>query len=80
MSRLVSGRVVSKKTDKTIVVLVERRQLHPLYKKRYLQSKRYLVHDPSNQAKLDDQVTISPCRPISARKRWQLSEVKGDQA
>ena len=80
MSRLLSGRVVSAKTAKTIVVVVERRKLHPLYKKRYLVSKRYLVHDPKSQAKLHDLVTIKPTRPISARKRWQLAEVIKSEA
>ena len=75
MSRPLSGRVVSAKTAKTVVVLVERRKLHPIYKKRYLRSKRYLVHDPDNQAKLHDLVAIMPCRPLSARKRWQLAQI-----
>ena len=73
MNQSLTGRVVSDKPDKTVVVLIERRRLHSLYKKRYLISKRYLVHDPNNQAKLGDSVTIIPSRPISARKRWQLA-------
>ncbi len=65
------GRVVSDKTDKTVTILVESRKTHPLYKKTYAWSKKYLVHDELG-AKEGDVVSIIPTRPISKRKRWAL--------
>lgn len=66
------GTVVSKKMDKTIVVKVNRIKIHPLYKKRYTVSKRYKVHDPKEEAKIEDKVIFEECRPISKDKRWRL--------
>jgi small subunit ribosomal protein S17 len=64
------GTVVSDKGDKTIIVLVERRVMHPVYKKFIRQSKRYAAHDENNQFKTGDNVFIEESRPISKRKRW----------
>ena len=68
--RIMQGTVVSDKGDKTIIVLVERRVMHPVYKKFIRQSKRYAAHDENNQFKTGDNVSIEESRPISKRKRW----------
>ena len=70
--RVLKGTVVSDKPDKSVVVSVERRVIHPIYKKFIRRSKRYMAHDEANQFKVGDQVRIIECRPISARKRWQV--------
>lgn len=70
--RVLSGRVVSDKQDKTITVLVERRVMHPLYKKFIRRSKKYAAHDDANLCKEGDAVQIEECRPISRRKSWLL--------
>jgi small subunit ribosomal protein S17 len=61
--------------QKSIVVLVERRKLHPLYKKYISIRKKYMAHDPEEQARINDTVRIIECRPISKRKTWQLLEI-----
>lgn len=70
--RILEGEVVSNKTDKTITVLVERRFMHPLYKKYIKKTDKYAAHDPANQCNIGDRVQIVECRPISKRKRWAL--------
>jgi small subunit ribosomal protein S17 len=70
--RVLQGTVVSDKADKTVVVRVERRVMHPLYKKFLRQSKRYMAHDEDNRCKLGETVRIIECRPLSRRKRWQV--------
>ena len=70
--RVLQGTVVSDKADKTIVVRVERRVMHPLYKKYIRRSKKYAAHDETNRYKTGDQVRIQECRPISKRKRWEV--------
>ena len=72
--RVLTGRVTSDKQDKTITVLVERRVIHPLYKKFIRRSKNYAAHDEANVCKVGDQVRIEECRPISKRKTWLLIE------
>jgi small subunit ribosomal protein S17 len=72
--RVLQGVVVSDKTDKTVTVLVERRVMHPTYKKIIRRSKRYHAHDEHNRAKVGDTVRIRECRPISKTKRWTLVE------
>lgn len=69
------GTVVSDKMDKTIVVAVETRMRHPLYKKIVRRLRRHMAHDESNDAKLGDVVRIVESRPHSRRKRWRLAEV-----
>ncbi len=68
--RVLQGTVVSNKPDKTIIVRVERRFMHPIYKKYIRASKKYAAHDENNQFKEGDLVRIQECRPISKRKRW----------
>lgn len=70
--RVLQGRVVSDKADKTVVVRVDRRVVHPVYGKTVKTSKRYMAHDPDNRFKIGDFVTIRECRPLSARKRWEV--------
>ena len=81
--RVLEGSVVSSKADKTITVLVERRFMHPMYKKYINSSSKYTAHDESNAVKEGDRVSIIECRPISKTKRWTVftdekSEAKAD--
>lgn len=70
--RVLQGVVVSDKGDKTVTVLVERRVMHPLYKKFIKRSKRYHAHDEANAYKVGDVVRIEECRPISKTKSWTV--------
>ena len=70
--RILQGLVVSDKNDKTVVVEVERRYTHPLYKKVVRRSKKYHAHDENNVAKAGDRVRIQETAPISKNKRWTL--------
>lgn len=70
--RVLTGRVVSNKMDKTIAVQVERIVRHETYGKFLRRSTKLLAHDESNSAKEGDTVTITPCRPLSRRKSWRL--------
>ena len=76
--RVLTGRVTSDKMNKTITVLVERRVIHPLYKKFIRRSKKYAAHDETNLCKVGDTVRIEECRPVSKRKTWLLVERNGD--
>ncbi|MBN1880549.1 MAG: 30S ribosomal protein S17 [Deltaproteobacteria bacterium] len=73
--RILNGRVVSDKMDKTIVVMVERTLMHPIYKKYIKRRKKYMAHDPENQCTVGDKVMIAENRPLSKRKRWVLKEI-----
>jgi small subunit ribosomal protein S17 len=73
--KVLTGKVVSDKMDKTITVLVETYKKHPLYSKRVKYSKKYKAHDENNVAKMGDTVTIMETRPLSATKRFRLVEV-----
>lgn len=70
--RVLHGVVVSDKGDKTVVVLVERRVMHPIYKKYIKRSKKYAAHDETSAFKTGDIVRIRECRPISKRKHWEV--------
>ncbi len=70
--RVLQGVVVGDKTAMTVIVRVERRIMHPLYKKFIRRSKRYAAHDEGNQVKVGDIVRIRECRPISKTKRWEV--------
>lgn len=70
--RRLTGTVVSAKMQKTIVVRVERTKVHPVYRKRYKQSRKYKVHDETGAAKVGDTVVFEECRPLSKDKRWRL--------
>ena len=73
--RILQGVVVSDKSDKTVIVRVERRVMHPVYKKYIRRSKNYAAHDETNRFKTGDQVRIEESRPISKRKRWVVLDV-----
>src|ERR1700688_3537812 len=75
--RVLTGRVTSDKMDKTITVLVDRRVMHPLYKKFIRKSKKYAAHDEANVCKIGDLVRIIECAPISTRKTGPLIERNG---
>jgi len=70
--RIMQGVVVSDKMDKSVVVNIERRTQHPLYKKFIKRSKKYVAHDENNTCKEGDVVEIQECRPISKRKNWEV--------
>jgi small subunit ribosomal protein S17 len=70
--RVLTGKVVSDKGSKTIVVSVERRFTHPLMRKTVRLSKKYHAHDEGEVAKLGDTVRIEECRPVSKTKSWRL--------
>lgn len=73
--RVFTGLVVSDKMDKTIVVKISTKVLHPLYKKYVTKSVKYKAHDEKNDAKSGDTVRIIECRPVSREKTWNLQEV-----
>ena len=70
------GTVTSKMGAKSIVVKVEYRELHPLYGKVVVRTKKYHVHDAADKAQVGDIVTIMETRPLSATKRWRVVEGK----
>ncbi len=70
--RILQGKVTSTKRDKTITVEVERRVMHPLYRKFIKRSKKYSAHDEQNVCKEGETVKIRECRPISKSKTWEL--------
>jgi len=69
------GLVVSDKMDKTVVVAVETRKVHPLYKKAVRVTKRYKAHDKTNVCKVGDKVKIVETRPLSKEKSWRVTEI-----
>ena len=75
--RVLQGVVVSDKNDKTIVVEVERRFTHPLFKKTVRRSKKYHAHDEANAHKIGDKVWIEESAPISKNKRWVVTKATG---
>ena len=76
--RLLTGRVTSDKMDKTVTVLVERRVMHPLYKKFIRRSKKYAAHDEANLCREGDTVRIEECLPFSKRKAWLVVQRNGE--
>jgi len=70
--RVLQGRVVSKAGDKSVVVLVERRVMHPVYKKFVRRSKKFAVHDQDNRCTVGDFVRIQESRPHSKSKHWEV--------
>ncbi len=73
--RVLVGKVASSKPDKTIIVSVVRQIAHPIYKKYFKSTKRFMAHDEQNTANPGDTVKIRESRPLSARKRWELVEI-----
>ncbi len=74
------GTVVSNKMDKTVVVAVENRFPHPIYQKTVSRTTRYKAHDSENNCRVGDRVRIIETRPLSASKRWSVSEVLSHSA
>jgi small subunit ribosomal protein S17 len=75
MAHTFTGEVYSAKGDKTITVAVRTRKTHPIYKKQYSVTKKFMAHDENNTAKEGDKVQIAECRPISAKKRFTLVKI-----
>ena len=75
MAKTIIGVVSSDKADKTIVVTAQERKTHPLYRKQFTVSRKFMAHDEKNQAKVGDKVLIAETRPLSARKRFELVKV-----
>lgn len=69
------GRVTSNKMDKTIVISIETRMLHSLYKKYVQKTKKVKAHDEENSANVGDLVRVTECRPLSKDKHWRLTEI-----
>lgn len=70
-----TGQVVSDKMDKTIVVQIATRSLHPLYKKYVKKTKKLKAHDERNEARTGDTVRVVECRPLSRDKCWRLTQI-----
>lgn len=73
--KVLSGKVVSDKMQKTVIVEVERKFRHPIYKKVIKQKNKFKVHSPNNEAHIDDFVEIMETRPISKEKRWRITKI-----
>lgn len=75
MAKAIIGVVTSNKTDKTIVVTTHTHKTHPLYRKQYTVTKKFMAHDEKNECQPGDKVSIIESRPISARKRYTLERI-----
>ena len=73
--KILEGRVVSDKMDKTVVVEITHRLLHPVYKKFVTRRKRYQAHDETNACATGDHVRIEETRPLSKTKRWRIKTI-----
>jgi small subunit ribosomal protein S17 len=69
------GKVVSNKMNKSITVAIERKLMHPIYKKYFKKTTKFMAHDENNVASIGDIVKIMETRPLSARKKWRLVEI-----
>ena len=74
--KLQSGVVINDKMEKSIVVKIERKIKHPIYKKTIKRSKKYVAHDENNECKTGDLVQIAECRPLSKLKRYRLHKLQ----
>lgn len=75
MAKTIVGIVTSNKTDKTIVVTTHSRKTHPLYRKQYTVTKKFMAHDEKNECQPGDKVSIVETKPLSARKRYTLERI-----
>ena len=75
MARKLQGKVVSDKMNKTIVVAVERRKSHPIYKKSFLVTTKFQAHDEKGEAGIGDRVEISETKPFSKKKHFELTKI-----
>ena len=69
------GKVVSNKMNKSITVAIERKLMHPIYKKYFKKTTKFMAHDKKNEANIGDMVKIMETRPLSTRKKWRLVEI-----
>lgn len=76
MTKTLMGKVTSSAADKTIAVTVTSRETHPIYKKQYTVTRKYLAHDEKNEANVGDTVSIAETRPISKRKSFRLAKIE----
>ena len=74
--KILTGKVIKDKNNKTIVVLVKRRFTHPFYGKVITKSKKYHAHDEKNKFKIGDNVKIIESKPYSKKKKWEVLENK----
>lgn len=79
MKRVLKGKIVSDKSEKTVVVLVDTIKTHPIYKKKFKLTKKFIAHSEEKNLKIGDIVEIEETRPLSARKRWQVRKNPGDK-
>lgn len=75
--KIYTGKILSDKMDKTVVVAVTRRTQHPVYKKTINKITKFKAHDPENKCKIGDIVTIIESRPLSKDKRWKIIDIVG---
>ena len=75
MAKTLTGIVSSVSNDKTIVITTETRKTHPIYKKQYKQTAKFMAHDEKNDCQVGDLVIIEETRPISAKKRYKLQSI-----
>jgi small subunit ribosomal protein S17 len=75
IKKTITGVVVSDKMDKTVVVQIEYKKMHKLYKKFVKKSKKFKAHDEKNECKTGDTVKIIECRPLSKEKKWKIIEI-----
>src|SRR3989344_6954757 len=75
MAKTLTGKVSSNAADKTIVITVQTRKTHTIYKKQYTATSKYMAHDENNDCKVGDLVVIAETRPLSARKRYKLEKI-----
>lgn len=73
--RVVQGRVIGKTGDKSVVILVERKVVHPKYRKIVKRFKKYTIHDETNSVKIGDVISAIECKPISKTKTFSLREI-----
>ncbi len=74
--KILNGKVIKDKNNKTVVVLVKRKYIHPFFKKVITSSKKYHAHDEKNDHKVGDIVNIIESKPYSKKKRWEVKAVK----
>ena len=75
LRKIRTGLVVSNRMDKTILVAIERKVAHPIYKKYYKKTTKLMAHDENRECNIGDKVKIMETRPLSLRKRWRLVEI-----
>ena len=72
--KILNGKVIKDKNDKTVVVMVKRRYIHPFFKKVITSSKKYYAHDENNKFKIGDEVKIIESKPYSKNKKWLVMQ------